>query len=832
MAYSTETVIVGGGQAGLSLAHHLASARRRNVVLERGRVGERWLSERWDSLVLLTPNWLNRLDGAPEHNDANAFLDRAGFARYLRTYARGANVREQVAVNAVEPWRGGFRIATDMGEWRARNVVLATGDAAEPFVPAAAATAPPWLRQLHSSRYRNPEQLPPGRVLVVGAGPSGQQIAAELRRAGRDVVLAVGRHTRVLRRYRGLDIWRWLDLLGDLERSIDDFPDPDTSRRTPNLTLSGANGGEQLDLDVLRGLGVTIAGRVEGFDGGSVRLSSDLAAQVEAADRRLRRLVGRIDAYVDDVLPGWERDPDDVSQIRVAAQPTAVDLTARPVGTVIWATGYRRDYSWLHAPATDAAGELVHRHGITGIPGLAVLGLKLQRRRASHLVGRVGTDAAFLARWVAERSTGRLLDGVGARVVATVAATLLLLAMASAAEAKRPRPSDAPGAQTTIAPNDLQLYNEYTSPENTYASGRVVVHYVVVGIDAPPLNDDDGNGVPDYVERVADAADRALAYYTRRGFRAPLPDVGGPDSRPDLYISRFAPGTLGVAFPGVNAAGGAFAVVSNNLDPSAERSFASLYATVAHELFHLVQFSYFGRDSEPTIPTWILEGTASGIEGSVYPELDDIVTSLQLRRWFSAPQVSITTQSYGAQLLWRHLDLEEPRLLPALFQRLATRPGPGDGEGVHLVRSTFGQVSGTPFAAAFRRFAVSVATDDAAEIKPLFTLPRRATRSAVVAPVAVHYVRLVLPRTGGCSLVVRFPHGRGSGSATLTYERENEIPGQPASSGQIAARSSESGRMQTFVVPRGLRADRRLAVPRLVVSNGGERPIAYAVSAC
>ena len=203
-----------------------------------------------------------------------------------------------------------------------------------------------------------------------------------------------------------------------------------------------------------------------------------------------------------------------------------------------------------------------------------------------------------------------------------------------------------------------------------------------------------------------------------------LPDVGGPDSRPDLYISRFAPGTLGVAFPGVNAAGGAFAVVSNNLDPSAERSFASLYATVAHELFHLVQFSYFGRDSEPTIPTWILEGTASGIEGSVYPELDDIVTSLQLRRWFSAPQVSITTQSYGAQLLWRHLDLEEPRLLPALFQRLATRPGPGDGEGVHLVRSTFAQVSGTPFAAAFRRFAVSVATDDAAEIKPLFTLPR------------------------------------------------------------------------------------------------------------
>ena len=180
-------------------------------------------------------------------------------------------------------------------------------------------------------------------------------------------------------------------------------------------------------------------------------------------------------------------------------------------------------------------------------------------------------------------------------MLTAVAALLLLLATASAADAKRPRPDAAAGAQTAVAPNGFQLYNEYASPESTYASERVVVHYVVLGIDAPPLNDDDHDGVPDYVERVGEAADRSLTYYERRGFHAPLEDVGGPDSRPDLYISRFAPGTFGVALPAVNADGGAFAVIANNLDPSAERSLASLYGTVAHELFHLVQFSYFGR---------------------------------------------------------------------------------------------------------------------------------------------------------------------------------------------------------------------------------------------
>jgi len=395
MLHDTGTVIVGGGQAGLSLAYHLTRMGQPHIVLERGRAGERWHSERWDSVRLLTPNWLNRLDGGPRHRAADGFLGRDAFVRYLRTYARRLHVREHVSVLAVERSERNdrFHVATDAGVWRARNVVVATGDAAEPRVPEFA--VPAVLRPLHSSAYRNPEQLPPGGALVVGAGPSGQQIAAELRRAGREVVVAVGRHGRAVRNYRGRDLWWWLDELGDLERTIDDCPDPAAARRTPNLALSGMNGGEQLDLDVLQRLGVTVTGRLERIDGSRAHFG-DPSNDVAAAERRLARLLKRIDARTGE--PAEHTPP-----VRVAEPPRRIDLEARGISTVVWATGYRRSYPWLHVPALGADGELVHRNGITQVPGLAVLGLKFQRRRASHFIGRVGADAAFLANWITAR---------------------------------------------------------------------------------------------------------------------------------------------------------------------------------------------------------------------------------------------------------------------------------------------------------------------------------------------------------------------------------------------------------------------------------------------
>ena len=407
-----------------------------------------------------------------------------------------------------------------------------------------------------------------------------------------------------------------------------------------------------------------------------------------------------------------------------------------------------------------------------------------------------------------------------ARWIAIAALGSVLVGPASAAAAvERPRPSDVPGAETTVAPNGLQVYNDYASPERTYSSRRAVVHFVVLGIDAPPLNDDDADGVPDYVERVGDAADRALAYYERRGFRRVLPDDGGPDARPDVYVTRFAPGTLGVAFPRATAEGGAFAVVSNNLDPSAGRSFASVFATVAHELFHLVQFSYLGRGSEPAIPAWILEGTASALETRVNPELDDLVSTIQLRRWFSATGRSMTTQAYGAQLLWRWLDRRQPRLLPALLSRLAALPE-GD-EGERCVASTFTRIAGSRFTVAFHRFAVSVAADHADDIVPV-AAPRR----AALAPLSVSYVRVALPRAGRSELTVTFPRGRSGAGATLVYRIANDVAGEPARFRHVAPRVGRGGDTLLF----GLSAGPRTSAT-LVLSNGAGAAVPYAVSA-
>jgi hypothetical protein len=405
-------------------------------------------------------------------------------------------------------------------------------------------------------------------------------------------------------------------------------------------------------------------------------------------------------------------------------------------------------------------------------------------------------------------------------------AVTLLAASPATAGTKRPRPSDVPGAQTAVAPDDFQLYNDFASPERTYASRFAVVHYVVLGIDAPPLNDDDLDGVPDYVARVGDAADLALAYYERRGFHALLPDTAGPDARPDLYVSRFSPGTLGVAFPASRAEGGAFAVIANNLDPSAGRSFASIYATVAHELFHLVQFSYFSRDADPQIPTWILEGTAAAFESRVNPALDDLVATIQLTSWLSAPDRSLTGESYGAQLFWRYFDRDTPAFVPAFLTRLATQPVPGEGE--RAVRSTYAKVTGKPFAQAFHRFALAVAAEHADELEPAGVVARGHTYRRAAAPLSIHYLAL---RGASQSLTVTFPRGRVGAAATIAYQLADDVPGRPAQTGKLAPRVTDGGHRLTFALPHTLLNNPRLSSLLLVLSNGGLIAVAYAVSA-
>jgi putative flavoprotein involved in K+ transport len=389
-----ETVIIGAGQAGLALSHFLSAAGHGHVVLERGRVGERWRSERWDSLHLLTPNWLNRLPGTAPLPDPDGYLDRAGVVAYLENYAADAPVHESTTVRRVRRTKTGYHVATDRGHWHAANVVMATGDCDVPRIPAAAATAPGFLHQLHSALYRRPERLPDGGVLVVGAGPSGQQLAAELRRAGRDVVIAVGRHARMPRRYRGRDIFTWLHAIGQLDIHADDVPDLAAARRAPSFPVSGAAGGESLGLDRLADLGVLVSGRIVGFAGRRAQFAADLERQVREADRRLYRALGQIDAHIERTGATAE-PPERPPPLALPPGPNQLDL--RNFGTVLWATGYGHAYPWLDVPVLDACGELMHREGVTPAPGLYALGLRFQRVRRSHFIGGVGADAARIA---------------------------------------------------------------------------------------------------------------------------------------------------------------------------------------------------------------------------------------------------------------------------------------------------------------------------------------------------------------------------------------------------------------------------------------------------
>jgi len=390
--------------------------------------------------------------------------------------------------------------------------------------------------------------------------------------------------------------------------------------------------------------------------------------------------------------------------------------------------------------------------------------------------------------------------------------TSALLAAPPLAQAQRPRPDEVAPAQvvTAVAPDELSVYNDYATPSRTYPSRRAVVHYVVLGIDAPPLNDDDGDGVPDYVERVGDAADTAIAYYERRGFVPIKPDQGGPDARPDLYITRFAPGYFGLSVPASDAVGGAFAAISNSLDPSPERSLGSLYATVAHELFHLVQFSYFPPEQSAPLPSWVLEGMAAAAENSVYPQVADIVSTLQLRPWFAAPQTTLTAQSYGAQLLWRYLDMHDPRVVPAFLASVAASL---PSSFAARLAEVYGRVVPRSFANAFADFATWVAENDGTQITPLESLALRGRATGRVAPLAIHYLRL--PRNTR-SVTLRF--ARAAAGAELTIEREGEYAGQPSASQRLRGRSVRGALV--FTIPPKLRHDPRLDTLTLVVANG------------
>lgn len=403
----TDTVVIGGGQAGLAVSACLGTRGVDHVVLERGRVGESW-RERWDSLRLLSPNWMTRLPGAslPAH-DPEGFMAKSQVIRYLEDYAAtiDAPVLEETVVRHVDPCGSAWSVATNRGVWIAANVVVATGHCQQTAVPRCARDLSPRIAQFTTSDYRNPEQLPPGGVLVVGASASGVQLAHELRESGREVVIAVGEHTRLPRRYRGRDILYWIDRTGAFDRPLSDMPDPEAARREPSLQLVGNDDGETLDLAVLAGMGVGLAGRLEGFDRTLATFSDDLGLTTADADAQLRRLLSRIDSHI--TSHGLEAElppPSQVAPVPVAGAPLTLDLGRSGITSVLWATGYRRSYPWLHAPVFDARGEIRQNRGRTPAPGLYVIGLQFMIRRSSSFLHGVGRDAAEIADEIARRS--------------------------------------------------------------------------------------------------------------------------------------------------------------------------------------------------------------------------------------------------------------------------------------------------------------------------------------------------------------------------------------------------------------------------------------------
>lgn len=407
-----DTVIIGGGQAGLAMSRCLTDRGVEHVVLERGRVAERWRSERWDSLHLLTPRWQSRLPGfGYDGPDPDGYMSRLEVIDYLDRYARSfpAPVLTGVTVTSVEPHEAGYRVRTDGDDWTAAHVVIATGECDKPFIPGMAARLGADITQVVPTRYRNPGQLREGGVLVVGASSTGIQLALEIHESGRPVTLSVGRHTRLPRTYRGKDILWWFDRMGLFTERTRNVADLAASRNQPSMQLVGTPDRRTLDLRVLRDAGVRIVGRTTGIDGHNVVLDDDLLETTTAADVKLARLRLRIDAYVRKHGLTGEVGPEEAFEPgRLADETASLDLKARGIGTVLWATGYRRSYPWLNVPVLDERGEIRHDEGVTQSPGLYVLGLQFLRRRNSSFIDGVAGDAEDLANHLCERRRGCL----------------------------------------------------------------------------------------------------------------------------------------------------------------------------------------------------------------------------------------------------------------------------------------------------------------------------------------------------------------------------------------------------------------------------------------
>jgi putative flavoprotein involved in K+ transport len=402
-----ETLVIGGGQAGLTMSHRLKQHGLSHLVLERHRIAERWRSERWDGLRFQFPNWSVRLPDFPyPHSDPDAFSPTSDIIDFIEAYAAfvAPPIRCGVAVTRLRRHGENFVAETSGGTIEARNVVVATGPYQRPLQPDLLRDRPD-IFQVHASRYANPQQLPDGAVLVVGAGASGAQITEELARAGRRVFLSVGRHTRLPRRYRGRDLIWWL---AEMKRDEITVEERGPSRLLP--VISGAYGGRTVDFRRFATEGITLLGRVTAERDGVLAIAPDLAESLAQGDLVYTTFL----AMVDDFVRQRGLDcPHDAAARAVLPDPPCVtaplrtlDLRAENIHAVVWATGYGLDFGWINVPVFDAKGEPLHRGGVSVVDGLYFLGLQWLSRMKSSFLSGVGDDAAALAGRIAARSRG------------------------------------------------------------------------------------------------------------------------------------------------------------------------------------------------------------------------------------------------------------------------------------------------------------------------------------------------------------------------------------------------------------------------------------------
>jgi putative flavoprotein involved in K+ transport len=411
----TTTVVIGAGHAGLAASHFLSARAIDHVVLERGEVANSWRTERWDSLRLLTPNWQSRLPGHDYAGpDPDGYMTMGEVVEFIDQFAARsrAPVRTGTTVTSVRRVEGGYRVTTNHGEIACRTVVIASGACNLPAVPKLAEAVPDTVEQVTPFDYRGADAVPDGGVLVVGASATGVQLAAELRRSGRPVTLSTGEHVRMPRTYRGRDVLWWMDAAGVWDQRYDELPDLNRARRLGSPQLAGTKDRASLDLNALTDIGVEVVGRAATIRDGELLFSGGLRNVVSLADLKMDRLLNTFDEWA--AASGADGDVEPPERFKATRMPERsrlrLDLRSGEIRTVVWATGYRPDYTWLDVPVRDDKGHLRHDGGVVDSPGLYALGLPVLRRRKSTFIHGASDDArdvvAHLARHLAVRAAG------------------------------------------------------------------------------------------------------------------------------------------------------------------------------------------------------------------------------------------------------------------------------------------------------------------------------------------------------------------------------------------------------------------------------------------